>query len=256
MNSFAVAGVAFISIFGGAMCGLLAQGFLPKTHLGADSKDAVKLGAGLIATMAALILGLLVASSKSTFDVVNSGLTQTAAKVIYLDRVLAGYGPESKPARDELKAGIANATDLIWPEEAGGAHGSGGIKALEGARAVEVVGERVRDLVPQTESQHLLKAQAQQIAGDILQSRWLLFEQRQASLPPALLVVTLFWLSMLNFIYGLFAPRNHTVVAVLLACSLSISGAIFLIIEMGSPLDGFIKVSSAPMRRALQDIGN
>jgi len=94
-----VALIAFVCIFGGALLGLFLRTLLPEHHLRDDSRDALKLGAGLIATLVALVLGLLVSSAKSSFDAMNSGLTELGAKVILLDRILAQYGPETMEAR-------------------------------------------------------------------------------------------------------------------------------------------------------------
>ena len=252
MSSVTIALIAFACIFGGALAGLFMQGFLPEHHLRSESKDAVKLGAGLIATMAALVLGLLVGSAKSSFDTANEGLTQGAAKVIMLDRVLARYGPETRDARDELRRSVANGVALLWPKEN---TASAGFKAVEGATGMERVGEKLQQLSPQTELQRSIQSQALQIGTDLQQSRWLLIEQEHNSLPIPFLVILIFWLTILNITYGLLAPRNLTVVAVLLVCAVSLAGALFLILEMNSPLEGMIKVSSAPMRNALEHLG-
>ena len=216
MGSFSIALIAFACIFGGALTGLFLQGLLPEHHLRSESKDAVKLGAGLIATMAALVLGLLVGSAKSSFDTVNAGFTQGAAKVIMLDRVLAHYGPETKDARDELRRAVANGVALLWPEE--NTPGTG-FKAAEEAVGMEGVGARIQQLSPQTELQRSIQSQALQIGADLLQSRWLLVEQEQNSLPTPFLVILIFWLTILNITYGLLAPRNLTVVAVTCSCA-------------------------------------
>ena len=97
--------------------GLFLQSRLPAHHLSSESKDAVKLGAGLIATMAALVLGLLLSSTKGSFDAVSAEITRGGANIILLDRVLAEYGPESHQAREELKKTIAYAVDEIWGEK-------------------------------------------------------------------------------------------------------------------------------------------
>jgi hypothetical protein len=252
MSSIAIASIAFACIYGGALTGLFMQRFLPDHHLRSESKDAIKLGAGLIATMAALVLGLLVGSAKSSFDAVNAGLTEGGARVIMLDRILAHYGPETKDVRDELRRTITNSVALLWPEE--NAAGTG-FKAVEGNNGTERVAEKLHRLSPQTESQRSIQSQALQMSNDLLQSRWLLIEQEYNSLPTPFLVILIFWLTILNLTYGLLAPRNLTVIAVMLVCALSLSGAIFLILEMNSPLEGMIKASSAPLRNALEHLG-
>jgi len=100
MNSTAIRLFVFVCIFGAALLGLVLRAVLPERHLSADSKDTVRLGMGMIATMAALVLGLLVASAKNFYDTQSSELTQLSANVILLDRVLAHYGPETKEVRD------------------------------------------------------------------------------------------------------------------------------------------------------------
>jgi hypothetical protein len=114
MRYLAIRLILFACIFGPALLGLFLRGVLPEQHLRADSKDAVRLGMGMIATMAALVLGLLVASAKNFYDTQSSELTQLSANVILLDRLLARYGPETKEARDLLRGAVARALDLMW----------------------------------------------------------------------------------------------------------------------------------------------
>jgi Protein of unknown function (DUF4239) len=225
---------------------------LPDHHLSNDSKHTVKLCAGMIATLSALVLGLLVSSAKSTFDTVNSEITQSAAKVILLDRVLANYGPASKDAREQLRHSVVAGIAAVWPEEK---MATAGLTTFEHANGMELMQARLRELTPATEAQRQLLAQAQQISGELSQSRWLLIEQTQNALPVPFLVMLIFWLMMLHMSFGLFAPRNATVILALLICVLSVSGAIFLIMEMNHPLSGFIKVSSAPIVKALEHLG-
>jgi len=94
MSSLAVSLIAFAFIFGGALLGMSLRGAMPPSHLSDDSKDSVRLGMGLVATMCALVLGLLIASAKTYYDTQNAELTEMSAKVVLLDRMLAHYGPE------------------------------------------------------------------------------------------------------------------------------------------------------------------
>lgn len=252
MSSLTIALISAGCIFGGVLLGLFLRARLPDHHLSSESKDTVKLAAGMIATLSALVLGLLVSSAKSTFDTVGSEITQSAAKIILLDRVLANYGPESKSAREQLHRSVAAGTEAIWPEVKTAVPG---ITTFERANGMELVQAQLRELVPGTEAQRQLLAQAQQISGELLQFRWLLIEQTQNALPKPFLVMLLFWLTMLHMSFGLFAPRNGTVIIVLLVCALSVSGAVFLILEMNHPLSGMIKVSSGPLLKALEHLG-
>lgn len=239
-------------IFGGALLGLLLQRLIPEHHLRDTSKDTVKVVAGMIATLSALVLGLLVSSAKSSFDTTSNAMIQNGAKIILLDRALAAYGPETKNAREQLRRAVAAGIEMFWPEEK---NAGSGMTGFERANAMEMIQAKLRALTPATDAQRQLLSQAEQISNDMLQARWLLIEQAQSALPLPFLVVLLFWLTMLHLTFGLFAPRNTTVITVLLISALSVSGAIFIILEMNHPLQGMIKVSSAPMRKALEHLG-
>ena len=252
LSSLTIGLISAACIFGGALLGLLLQGLLPQHHLRDNSKDTVKVVAGTIATLSALVLGLLVGSAKSSLDVTNTAIVQNGAKIILLDRVLAAYGPETKDLRQQLRRAVAAGIETFWPEEK---TAGSGMPTFEKANAMEKIQEKLRDLKPATDAQRQLLSQAEQISNDMLQARWLLIEQAQSSLPLPFLIVLLFWLTMLHLSFGLFASRNATVITVLLISALSVSGAIFIILEMNHPLRGMIKVSSAPMRKALEHLG-
>ena len=252
MNSLTIGFISAGCIFGGVLLGMLLQKVLPQHHLESDSKDTVKLGAGMLATLTALVLGLLVSSAKGSFDAMNAGIAQTGAKVILFDHILADYGPETKEVREQLRDTVASTIEKIWPDKKGG---PGGLRALESVDAAKTLQAKLRELTPKNDLQKSLLAQASQIGSDVLQTRLLLVEQQQNELPPAFLVLLIFWLTGLFISFGLFAPRNGTVLAVLLICAVSVSSAIFLVLEMNRPLDGFIKVSSAPLRKAVELIG-
>jgi len=252
MHSLTIGFISAGCIFGGVLLGMLLQKVLPQHHLESDSKDTVKLGAGMLATLTALVLGLLVSSAKGSFDAMNAGIAQTGAKVILFDHILADYGPETKEVREQLRDTVASTIEKIWPDKKGG---PGGLRALESVDAAKTLQAKLRELTPKNDLQKSLLAQASQIGSDVLQTRLLLMEGQQNTLPASFLVLLIFWLTGLFISFGLFAPRNGTVLAVLLICALSVSSAIFLILEMNRPLDGFIKASNAPLRKAVELIG-
>jgi hypothetical protein len=207
---------------------------------------------GLIATMAALVLGLLTGSAKSSFDAQNSEVKHNAADIILLDRVLAHYGPETKDARALLRRTVAARLAETWPEEFApptGEEGSGT------TATTEEIQDQIRAFTPRDNAQRWLQSRALQISGDVMQTRWLLFEQASNSVQTPLLVVLLFWLTALFASFGLFAPRNGTVIVVLAVATRSVAGAIFLILEMNQPFRGLIKVSSTPLRETLAQLG-
>jgi hypothetical protein len=252
MNSITVALVSAGCIFSGALLGLKLKNLLPGHHLSKESQDVVKLCAGMIATLTALVLGLLVSSAKSSFDTMNAGIVQGSAKIVLLDRTLAHYGPEAKAARDQLKRTVAAGIEMVWPTEKTGVSG---LTAFEHANGMDLVGDKLRELAPQNDPQRQVLAQAQQFAGDLSHTRWLLIEQAQNELPFPLLFILVFWLTLLFASFGLFAPRNATVLTVLFIAACSVSAAIFLVLELNRPLQGVIRISNAPLLNALQHLG-
>jgi hypothetical protein len=241
--------VAFAGIVAGAWLGGYLRKVLPKHHLTDETESAVRIGIGLIATMAALVLGFLLASAKGSFDTKTEEIRVSAAKLILLDRNLRQYGPDADAIRAQLRATAKAKLDHQWVEV-------GALAVVEpsptrGPLALEQLQESIRALAPATQSQRIVHARALQLAGDLSQTRWLLVEQVGASIPAPFLVLLILWVALIFVSLSLFAPSNWTVNAVLLACALSVSSAIFLIIEMDQPFGGVLRISDAPFRSAI-----
>ena len=223
---------------------------LPEHHLSAESKDVIKLGMALTATMSALVLALLISSAKSSFDAQRNEVTQISANIILLDRILAHYGPETKEARVLLIHSVTGLTDRIWSENQAGSE-----KLEPTVAGADAFYDKIQELSPQNEAQRSLQAQALKLSVDIGQMRWLLFEQRGRSIPMPFLVLLVFWVTIIFLSFGLFAPANATVIATLFLCALSVSGAIFMILELDRPFGGLIQVSDAPLRNSIAHLG-
>jgi hypothetical protein len=249
MSSVAISLIVFVSVFGGALLGIFLRGVLPPHHLSAGSKDIVRLGMGLVGTMAALVLGLLVASAKSSFDSLSNELTQFSANVVFLDRVLAHYGPEAREARGQLRSAVARTAGLVWPKDRSARPG------LEPVTANESAFESIQQLSPKDNTQRTLQKQAVKITDQLLRTRWLMYEQDASPVPLPMMVVLILWLTIIFVSFGLFAPRNGTVIASLCVAALSVSCAILLILEMYQPFEGIIQISSAPLYTALAHLG-
>jgi hypothetical protein len=252
MSSLGIGGISAISIFAGSLLGMWLQRLLPEHHLSKETQDIVKVSAGTIATLTALVLGLLVSSAKTSYDTMSSGIVQSSAKIILLDRALARYGPETKSAREQLKRTVAASIEMVWPTQK---NGRPALAALEGSTGMELVQDKLRELTPANDAQRQFLAQAQQLSGDVGQTRWLLIEQEQNPLPLPLLLILVIWLILLFVSFGLYAPRNATALAVLFIGACAISAAIFLVLELNRPLESFVKVSNAPLINALRHLG-
>jgi hypothetical protein len=248
MSPLSIALIVFACVLAGAGIGMFLRTMVPARHLDSESKDFVRLGMGLIITLTALVLGLVVASSKSAFDSQNNEVNQTAAELMMLDRVLAQYGPDAQEIRDQLRNLVARRVGEVWP-----AHGSGEtrVEAPEAGLAAEGIERRIGQLSPRTDRERGLQNRALQIIADLTKTRFLLFGGAGTVVPTPFLVVLVFWLVVIFVNFGLFAPRHVTALTVLFLAGLSVSGALFLILELQHPFGGLIRISGEPMRHVL-----
>jgi hypothetical protein len=209
--------------------------------------DITRTAAGLLATLVALIIGLLVSSAKITFDSTNASITQQGAKIITLDRTLTRYGPEAKHIRIHLRESLAAIMDILWPKDGKTAD----MEKMEAENGMEEVHDKIRELVPQNDSQQYLKTQALLHSSEIVNLRWMIIEQSQSSLPAMLLKVLGIWLAAFFFSLGLLSPRNLISLSILVFCAVSMAGSLFLILELNRPLDGVNQISSTPLMKAM-----
>lgn len=242
--------IVFACLFAGGLLGMVLRNVLPEHHLNAESKDAIKFGAALISTMAALVLGLLVASAKGTYDTQRSEVIELSARIGLLDRMLAHYGPEAAQVRELLRHSVAMTIDRLWPQDRS-EHAELDPTASKGEAAFEAL----QALSPKTDAQRSLQGQAENLAIAIGNTRFLMFEQSGGSISMPFLLVLVLWLTIIFLSFGLFAPRNVTVIVTMLLCALSVSAAIFLILELDQPFEGFIHISSHTMRETLAHLG-
>ena len=248
MNPLLISLLVFAVIFGGALAGMIVRPLLSEHHLQPDSRDVVKMATGLIGTLAALVLGLLIASAKGSFDQKTSQVRQMTATIILLDDLLAQYGPEASPVRNLLRQSIQPMANRIWHEEEIPAGKLGHFKSSAEARAFENELER---LSPNNDAQRSLQSRAIQTFTEGAQIRLQLFAQIGGSIPTPFLIILVFWLSAIFVSFTLFAQTNLVVMASLLACALSFAGAIFLVLELDNPFTGLMGISSATLRSAL-----
>jgi hypothetical protein len=252
MNALEVSLIVLACIFGSAMLGLLLQNLLPEHHLSSESKDTVKLATGVIATMAALLIGMLISSAKNAFDEINSELVRTAAEVVMLDRTLAAYGPDAREVRDMIKAHYTLASKLATS-------GDGvQVNSLDSRKIVgelEAIRAKMQELTPGNDGQRQLLSQAQQEISDLMMTRWLILLQRANLMSMPLLIFLVAWLSIVFAGFGLFSPRNPTVIITMFLSALSVSGSIFLIQELNQPFVGFIKISGLALQDAVAHLG-
>lgn len=252
MNALAISLLAALLMLGGAGAGVLLRRRLPHHHLNEHSKDVVRLGASLVGTITALLLGLLITSAKTSYERQRSEVRQIASKLVLLDNQLKRYGPEADVAREAQRRAMAPLVARIWGERA--------IRSEAGAPyqpSVEgdLVYEAVEALNPQNDIQRNLKFHALSTLASITEIRVRLFEEAEAAMPRTLIAIVILWLILLFASFTLFSPINPTGAVVLAVIAVSASAAIFLILELDQPFAGLLKISSEPLRNALGALG-
>jgi hypothetical protein len=252
MSSIGLSCIVFLCISGGILLGMLLRNVLAEHHLTTDTKDVVRLGAGLIGTLAALVLGLLIATAKSSYDTQSTQIREMTANFILLDNLMVQYGPETRDARDLMRRGVAIVIERMWRES-----NSNLDKAapFEASAASEAFYTKLLALSPQNDSQRFLQTRAIQIGIDIAQTRLRLYARTNNSIPMPFLVVLIFWLTFIFASFSLFSRPSAIVVGSLLIFALSAAGAIYLILDLGQPFAGLMQISSAPLRNALTPLG-
>jgi len=252
MNAPAIASLTVASTFACAWAGTLIRSRLPESHLGKESQDVVRLGMGLVATMTALLLGLVTAAAKGTFDSQDVAIRASAVNILTLDRHLANYGPDAAPIREQLRQALALRVQVWWAKADDAAPAPG---ANQGTPPAEAIQNAILALTPVTETQRWHRSEAIRLTEDVVKTRWRMLATSAGAVPPAFLTVVIFWLMATFTSFGLYAPRNLTVLGVLFVASVSVGAAVFLILELDGPLTGVVRISPEPLRIALQMIG-
>jgi hypothetical protein len=250
MNTTVTALIVFGCLVAAVLLGRVIRRLLPDHHLASDSRDGIKLALGLVSTMAALVLGLLVSSAKSSYDTERSEVIQMAAKVAFLDRVFTMYGPDAADLRTRFHEGVQDAIKGIWPEEAGLP-----ARLAPNSQTGNAMYLAVQNLAPSDDTQRKLKDQATSLATDLGQLRSLLQAQSVPSISKPMLIILVSWLVIIFLGFSVLAPSNPTVMFAFIISAVAVSGAIFLILELDQPFGGFLRISSEPMVNALDQQG-
>jgi hypothetical protein len=251
MSTISIALITLGLTFTGSLFGRFLRYLLPDNHLNEHARDVVKLTLGLIATMAALMLGLLINSANNSMDTMSNELVEASTTIVELDQTLAAYGPETAELRQLLRKIVDAALEKIGPDDILKA---GNTEKVDIAKALQTVQRKLRSLSPKDNAQAALQSQAFQEVKDLTHSRQLLLDYKKKQISSVLLYVVIFWLIFIFVGFGLLAPRNKTLIGVLFVCSLAVSAAIFIIMEMNNPYNGFISISAAPLRNAQEEL--
>jgi hypothetical protein len=246
-----VALIVLAIVFCSGMLGMQASRILPQHHLADDTKAVITMSMGVVGTLSALVLGLLVAAASGSFNTRNQEILQISTDAIQVDHLLRRYGSEASGVRDLLRRYIAMKIQDLFPE------GASNQPSLNNPRTVTLLEElqdRLVALEGSNANQRWLQSQGLQLLSSISATRWLLAEQNTIGIAVPLLVLVVFWLAVLFLSFGLFAPRNGTAIMALFLCALAVAGAIEMTLELNAPFQGIIRISSSPMKHALDEI--
>ena len=247
MNAIAVSLAVTTCIFAGGVAGLYLHRILPRHHLTKETQDVIRLGIGMLSVLASLVLGLLIATAKGSYDSTDHAIRSYAAELALLNETLRDYGGAASVPRDLLRNYTERLLQDGWPKA--GTHAA--FQDDKTDQLLEHVREAIRALKPIDNGQKTLQDQAIDINLNLLRQRWLLIEQQGPSVQRVVLLVLVSWVTVIFASFGMNAPRNATVVVAFLICSIAIGGAIFLILEMDQPMGGVMQIPSWPMRNAL-----
>ena len=249
-----------VALLGSALGGLALQDRLPASHKDKRTTDSMLLVASMFVTFSALVLSLLTYSVQGSFHEAGGTLRGYSAELIQLNRTLGEYGPETIPAQRLLRAYTAAAIASTWPDEPPPVgtyyprhvvNVSGTLESLRLGTLLHQVEADLRHLPPGDAFHQQLAHDCLQQYMQLLRTRWTLIEDARNTVSIPFLTVLVLWLAILFVSFGLTAPRNRLVYVMVSLCAFAIAAAIFVILEMATPLTGFITISSQPMRDAL-----
>jgi hypothetical protein len=251
MSSTAAFLATFVSILIGAAFGMLLRRILPAPPLGTGSKQAIRLGAGFLSTLAALVIGLMLASAKNTYDTQIAGMRQLGTQALLVDQLLTQYGSEAKAARTVLREIMPSATSRLGQENA---PDKGGGSAFVVNDMAERFYNAVEGLKPANAKQTSLKSRISQLTAEMGRTRLSVASQGDDGIPLPFFVVLVFWLVVIFASFSLFAERSLVVMASTFVFALSVSGALFLIVDLGRPFQGLMQMSNHPAQVVLPKI--
>ena len=239
--------VSFVSIVAGIVLGMTLRARLPAPKLGHDTKEVIRLGAGLLATLAAVVISLMIASAKSSYDTQDAHFRQLAAYIVETDQLLAQYGPEATPVRKLMRQSVPAAMDRIWNEKATASQNT----AFTVNSLAEQLYNAIEALSPGNDAQRLLKPRIVQASSDIARTRLLIFADGDKPILTPFLLILIVWLTVIFTSFGMFVEPGAVAWIALLVFALSVSSALFLVADLSQPFAGLMQISKEQLRHTL-----
>lgn len=252
MLSLLIAAVATVLMLSGTAFGIYINRRVPNEHLSEETKDIVKLATGVIATISGLVLSLLIATAKNSYDAVSTDVKTAATDFIILDRTLGQLGEKSLSQRQKIRQSL----DFIAKSDLNTVRfsliDSSGIDKV--AELHQTIQREIRQLNLDP-SEEWLRQRALAVSDEMARTRWMLMQDEDSTLPSAFLGIVMVWLALIFASFGLFTPVNPTAIGALVVGAISISASLFLINELNTPFHGLVRISAEPLFNALKIIG-
>jgi hypothetical protein len=238
--------ISFVAIVAGIAAGMLLRRRLDGKHLDA-AKEVIRLGASFLARLSAVLISLMIASAKSSYDTQDSHFRQLVAYMVETDRLLSQYGPESKQVRLLMRQAMPAAIDRIWREKRAGLQDS----AFTSASLAEQLNGAIAALTPADDAQRALKLRIELAGAEIARTRPLMFSDGEPAILTPFLSILMFWLAVVFASYSLFVGPGRSVIVALLVFAWSISSALFLVADLSQPFVGLMQIPKEQLRQTL-----
>lgn len=252
MTALSFAALVFVATFIATLLGFRTQGFLPGKYTDDATEGSVKVVLGMLSVLTTVVLGFITADAKNSFDGAANIVSDTAVRLVSIDRILAGFGDEAAPIRGRMKQAATDWIERIH-SPAGDKHMD--LRTVQRGEELEDLFGGIAALTPKSEAQARDQGRAIDHASGILHDRWVLATERAASTPTVFLCVVLAWLALEFFIFGLFACRNAFVTAATFLGALTVASAMFLVLDLEGPTTGPMRVSTSALERAVAIMG-
>ena len=239
--------ISFVALVIGIAAGMLLRKRIPADELSAGPKEVIRLGAGFLATLSAVLISLMIASAKNSYDTQAAHFRTLAAYLVETDQLLVQYGPETTQIRILMRQAVPAAVDRIWREKRAANQDS----AFTSASLAEQINSVVATLAPANDAQRALKRRIEEASNEIAKTRLLMFADGDRAIQTPFLLILVFWLAVVLASYVLFVEPSRVVIAALLVFALSISSALFLMADLSQPFVGLMQLPKEELRNTL-----
>ncbi len=254
MTAIWVSMAAALAAFAAGLFGLWLQRLLPKPHTSDRSRDMITAIVGLVSLLLALVLGTIIGSAYAFYSNQKTELETIAARALQLDIALAEFGPETKEARAELKAGTQRVHDMFWGEKPIFDSDPGQLAPGTAIESLKATDAAIAALDPRTPLQKQAAAAAVVDASLIQNTRLSILLQLKSPVSWPLVTVVVLW-SILLFCFGVLSRINATTIAALGFGGFAVGSALFLIIELSQPYTGLFRVPPAALEQSIEAMG-